>query len=130
MRLAMAAYYNRVASLFEASDRFEIVDIEGGGIGERKSVAITNNEVLAMVELLKEHHVGVLICGAISGCTFQAVEFSSIKVFPWVTGEMEKVLSAYLAGTMDSCLMPGCMGRHGRRMGRSGGRRGFRNMIH
>jgi len=130
MHLAMAAYYNRIASLFEASNRFEIVEIDGGSVGERKSVTIENNEVLAMVQLLKEHHTGVLICGAISGCMFQAVESSGITVFPWVTGDMEKVLSAYLTGKMENCLMPGCMGRRGYRMGRRGGRRGFRNMIH
>lgn len=128
MRLALAAYNNRIASLFEASDRFEIVEIDNGSISERKSISINDNCLPAMVQLLKHHGISTLVCGAISGCMFRTVEGSGIQVIPWITGELNSVIDAYLSREIENHLMPGCMGRHGRRMGRQGGRKGFRNV--
>lgn len=128
MHLALAAYNNRIASLFEASDRFEIIEIENGSVLERTSIPIHDNCLPAMVQQLKQHKICALICGAISGCMYRTIESHGIQVYPWVTGDLEVVLKAYLAGNIENHLMPGCMGRHGRRMGRQGGRQGFKKV--
>ena len=117
MSLALAVFKNRIASLFESSDRFIIIDLSSQNRDESLIVTITNNSPTALLQILTSNNVRVLICGAISDCMKQMLESQKIDVIPWITGEIENVVTAYKLGRLLSppFIMPGCRGIKGRR---------------
>ena len=68
--------------------------------------------------------VEVLICGAISRPLAEMITDSGIRLIPFLSGDVEEVIQAFLAGNLPNSafLMPGCCGR--RRRFRSGRGRG------
>jgi hypothetical protein len=37
-----------------------------------------------------------------------------IQVIPWISGEVDDVISAFKNNTLESCVMPGCLKTHRR----------------
>ena len=66
--------------------------------------------------------IQVLICGAISMEYAGLIEMYGIRIIPFVTGEIQRVLEAYLQGNLSGApyQMPGFRG--GRRYRHQGGR--------
>jgi hypothetical protein len=78
---------------------------------------------LSRIALLREQRVQVLICGAISGLQASIVRAWEIELIPFVAGEVDEILAAYVQDGLHSeqFAMPGCFGRkRRRRRGRSG----------
>ena len=119
MNLALAAYENRIASLFESLDRFIIIDSQSNNLQNSISIPVTDKSPMHLSHLLKTNKVELLICGAISGCIQQMLEAHNVQVIPWITGNLESVIHAYKMGEifLPQFTMPGCgkRGRHGRR---------------
>jgi len=61
--------------------------------------------------------VNVLICGSISNPLARLIEARGIRLVPWMTGPVDEVLQAYLAGALpaDRFAMPGRRGPGGPR---------------
>ena len=116
MNIALATYGDRIASLFESSDRFVIFDSNKQESKKTRTVIIRDNTAGTLLHELKAHDARVLICGAISGCTSQMLEGQGIQVIPWVTGYISDVIEAYRTRhlTSPAFIMPGCR-RRGRR---------------
>lgn len=119
MNIALATYKDRIASLFESSDRFIIFDSNKQEIQRPHTVLIRDNSASTLLHELKTHDARVVICGAISGCTSQMLEGQGIQVIPWVTGYINDVIEAYRNRhlTSPAFIMPGCRrrGRRGRK---------------
>ena len=122
MCLAIAAYENRMASLLETANQLVVVDLPPIDSKPKKIVAVIDNALPYLVQLLHRNNVTILICGAINGCMFRAIESMGIKVIPWITGNIDDIIAAYKNNTLEQCVMPGCLkghrrgnrGRHGR----------------
>jgi len=118
MSLALATYEDRIASLFESSDRFVVIDLPASTLENSRSIPVDDNSPPELLKLLKRNDVTVLICGAISGYNHHLLEVEGIQVIPWITGDLQRVAQAYFTGNLFSLpfVMPGCRrkGRHGR----------------
>ena len=126
MCIALAAFGNRIASLFESSDTFIIVKSPSYDIKNSKSITITNNSPNELLQLLKNSNAKILICGAISGCIRNLLEAQNIRVIPWITGDIQSVVQAFRSNNLSSSfIMPGCRRRG--RYGHYGFRRGQQN---
>ena len=128
MCLALATYQSRIASLFESSDKFIIIQSPLYEVKNSISIAISNNSPNELLQLLKDNNVRILICGAISGCMRQLLEAQNIRVIPWITGDIQCVVEAFRSNKLfsPSFIMPGCRG--GGRFGK-GQFRGGRKFI-
>ena len=120
MCLALAAYENRIASLLETANRLVVVELPPTGCKLKEIIAVIENTLPYLIKLLHKNNITVLICGAINGCMFNAIEHSGIHVIPWITGDVEDVLEAFKTNKLERCVMPGCSksyrrGRRGRR---------------
>jgi len=121
MCLALAAYENRMASLMETANQFVVVDLPPIDSKPKKIVAVIDHTLPYLMQLLHRNNVTILICGAINGCMFRAIESMGIKVIPWITGNIDDVLAAFKNNTLEQCVMPGCLKGHGRgKRGRHG----------
>lgn len=123
MYLALAVYNNRIASLFETANQFVILNLPVEDLSKKKTITIRNNSISALQQLLEENQVKILICGAIHSCVAGSLEAIGIQLIPWITGEINSVVKAFQAGSLENYSMPGRCGR--RRQGRLG-RRGRR----
>jgi predicted Fe-Mo cluster-binding NifX family protein len=124
MRIAIPEYDNQVATVMDFAGRLLLIDCETGQETERKTVDFSEQLVPAKVARLVDFGVNLLICGAISRPFSAMVLHSGIEIIPFISGNVDDVLSAYFRGYLvDSrFLMPGC--RVGQHWGRRGGRRG------
>jgi predicted Fe-Mo cluster-binding NifX family protein len=118
MKLAIPIWNDRVSSAFDFAHRLLLVDIERGHEIGRSEIPFPAKSDPEKVNGLKSSSVKVLICGAISRSLASQVRASGIKVLPYVVGQVDEVLKAYLAGRLihPKYILPGSW---------PGARRGF-----
>jgi len=126
MRVAIPHWQGRVSPVFDVAGNVLLVDIVDGKEQARQNVAIDAEQPQARANLLAEHGVTVLICGAISWPLERALFAAGIEVIPQTCGDVGQVVAAFTSGRLrqGAFLMPGCGGRGWRFRGRC--RRGRR----
>ena len=129
MRLAIPTWQGRVSPVFDSAQRLLIVDAADGSETGRSEEGLGSGLLPQRVARLKELGVDVLVCGAISRPLAGMIAASGIVLVPFISGECDEVLAAYLRGEIPSpqFLMPGCcgQGRGWRHRGRGRGGRGL-----
>jgi hypothetical protein len=63
-----------------------------------------------LIEHLKNMHVSLFTCGAISEFPFKLIEFSQVSIISFISGKVDDVLPAMKKGLsiVPRFLMPGC----------------------
>ena len=126
MKIAIPVWDDYVSSAFDFAHLLLLVDIENGSEIGRSEVPLKVESLPARAAKLKDLEVDVLVCGAISRALANMVAVSGIQVLPYVTGRVDDVLRAYLAGQLvqPQFALPGYW--PGARKGFGRWRRGFR----
>ncbi len=119
MKIAISMWNDRVSSAFDFAHRVLLVDIENDSETGRSEVSFPPESDLEKVNRLKTLSAEVLICGAISRSLALQVGASGIRVLPYVVGQVDEILKAYLTGELiqPQFALPGCW---------PGARKGFR----
>jgi predicted Fe-Mo cluster-binding NifX family protein len=129
MKVAIPIRNGRISPVFDVATRLLVVDFVNGEPGERSEFSIRESGGEVRAELLQELAVKILICGAISNQTARIIKRCGIDLRPWVVGEIEDVIDAYITCSLDAegFIMPGCRrGQGGGRGGMQGNRQGRR----
>ena len=100
MRIAIPIWDDRVSSAFDFAHRLLLVDIERGCEIKRKEISLLPESIPEKANRLKTLGVKVLICGAISRSLASQVMASGIRVLPYVVGQVDEILGAYLTGKL------------------------------
>ena len=100
MKLAIPIWNDRVSSAFDFAHKLLLVDIERGRETERSEIPFPPESDPEKANRLKTLRVEVLICGAISRSLASQVRASGIKVLPYVVGQVDEILKAYLTGRL------------------------------
>jgi predicted Fe-Mo cluster-binding NifX family protein len=100
MKIVIPVYGDHVSNVFDFAHTFLLVDIEKGQETNRTEIAMENQFLLQRAVQLKKLEADVLICGAISQELANMILSFGIKVFAFVTGNVDDVLSAYCAGQL------------------------------
>ena len=110
MKIAIPIYNGSISNVFDFAHRLFLVDIENGKEANRSEVALENQSLPQRVGKLKSLEVDVLVCGAISRVLANMITASGIELLPYVTGRIDDILQAYLAGQLvkPEFAMPGC----------------------
>ena len=119
MKVAIPVYGDYVSNVFDFAHRLLLVDIENGQETKRCEVELISRSLPERASQLKTLGVDVIVCGAVSRLLANMVTQLGIEVLPFVTGNVENVLGAYLTGQLvrPEFSMPGCW---------PGAQRGFR----
>lgn len=115
----MTVWGGRVSPVLDVSSRAILITVQDGQAGERTELELPGPDP-AKLAALRDQGVRTLLCGAVSrSLAVQAAAFG-LRLVPFLAGEVEEVLAAYLAGQLPhpSLLMPGCQNRRHGRMGR------------
>jgi len=126
MKLALAVWNGRISPVFDTSRQLLVIDAEDGKVVSRRDHEIETDDPLQKAARLTEFGVEALVCGAVSRPLAQLIEDRGIELIPFVAGDVEEIITAFLAGLLPSpdMAMPGCCGRRTR--GRQGQGRGCR----
>lgn len=127
-RVAIATWNGRVSPVFDTATQVLLVDFGDSGEVSRSTAAIAEAMPHRRILRLSELGADVLICGAISRPLAAMAEGAGVRIMPWIAGDVEEVLEAYVAGRLPGpqFMMPGCFcrgcgfGRGGRGRGRGG----------
>ena len=123
-KIALAVWGNILSPVFDSASTVLLADIKDGKVTASRTEALGPELPYSRALRLSEWGVQVLICGAISVGFARTIEVYGIEVIPFISGEVQQVLDAYLSGTLtaDVFHMPGFVGR-GRRNRYRGGRK-------
>ena len=127
MRMALPIWDGRISPVFDTARRLLVLEVEGAGALTRHEESLPEDMAAGRVSRLVGMGVGVLVCGAVSRPLAEMIAASGIRLIPFVSGDVEEVIQAFLAGKLPgpAFLMPGCSG--GQRRFRGGrGCRGWR----
>lgn len=116
-KIALAVWKNRISPVFDASRTILVLTLERQTVIGRELVVFANDNPVHKLRRLRELEIDRLVCGAISRELAQMLSARGIQTLPFVTGAVEEVLAAYLAGDLPNLrfAMPGCRGRCSRR---------------
>ncbi|MBW2146873.1 MAG: NifB/NifX family molybdenum-iron cluster-binding protein [Deltaproteobacteria bacterium] len=124
MKIALSVWEGRISPVFDTSRQLLVVDVEDGKPAFRSRERFRDEPPWRKIARLLEMDIEVLMCGAISRPLADRVSASGIRLIPFVAGNVEEVIDAYLSGALPGprFLMPGFC-RKGRRFrgGRFGG---------
>jgi predicted Fe-Mo cluster-binding NifX family protein len=116
-KVAFAAWSGRVAPVFDVARHVRLVEVESGNVLSETEETLPTGPVHAKGRRLAELGVKALVCGAVSRPVFSLIAAYDIRVIPFVAGDLEEVIQAYLHGKLETDVfaMPGFCGRRGRR---------------
>jgi predicted Fe-Mo cluster-binding NifX family protein len=132
MRVAIAVWGDEVATTFDFAGELVVVEVADGCELGRDLLKLDGVEPDAKERYVVDLGVQALLCGAISRGLMRWFRSDGVQVVPFVSGEMDEVLAAYLCGRLEDprFLQAGCRPgvrmrwRHGAgRCSRKGGRR-------
>ena len=114
MKAAFSYSGSRIAPVFDVADRICLVDTsDGQDRSSRETQQLTACLPVQKALQLAELGVEILVCGAISRSLNETIAAYGIKLIPFVAGELDEVIQAWISGKLDreSFIMPGCFGR-------------------
>jgi predicted Fe-Mo cluster-binding NifX family protein len=129
MKIAIPTWNGRVSPVFDTASRLLVVEVEEEGECSRFETDITDNFLPSKSIRLTGLGIDTLICGAISRPLAYMITTAGIKLIPWISGQVEDILQAFLKGNLFDMqfIMPGCASYWGKgprgRHGQGGGRR-------
>lgn len=130
-RVAVTICNGRISPVFEVARRLLLLEVEDGRVIGRREEPLECADPGQQTSRLSYFQPNVLICGAILRPQFNLLTACAIRVVPFVAGDVEAVITAYLQGSLNGAAwsMPGCCGRNGfgpmaGRSGRGCGRSG------
>ena len=123
MKVALTIWRNRISPVFDAAQQALVVQIADGSVIDRIYANLGPEWPYSRASKLSKMGVTTVICGAISLEFRQMLEACGIQVIPFITGELNRVLEAYLRGGLlrSTYFMPG-YGRGRRKRFRGGPR--------
>jgi predicted Fe-Mo cluster-binding NifX family protein len=121
MKIAIPVWQNSVSTVFDFANKLLLAEVGQENAINRMQVDLPDEPLPQKISRLRALDVDLLICGAISQPLAFMVMGAGIEVLPYVTGQIDDVLEAYISGRLMATrfLMPGCKRRKRRCFGRS-----------
>jgi predicted Fe-Mo cluster-binding NifX family protein len=118
MRTAFPYWQSRLAPVFDTARQILLVDFESAEITGQSDEILPETQPSLKILRLVELKIDTLVCGAISRPLRQMAAAHGIAVTPFIAGELEEIVSSWVAGRLETEIfaMPGCCQGLGRRL--------------
>jgi len=122
--VAIPTWNGRVSPVFDSASRLLVVEAGEEGECSRFETDISGDFLPGKIMRLSGLGIDTLICGAISRPVAYMITTAGIKLIPWISGQVEDVLQAFLKGSLfdRQFMMPGCASYWGKGLHRGRGR--------
>ena len=120
MFVAITVWGDRVSPVLDCAKNLLVVEISARQVVDRKTERFDSELLPQNLIELSRQGVRLLICGAVSNELAMTVENCGIRLHPFLSGDVEKILEAVAHGrSVSAFAMPGCRctGRWGTRRG-------------
>ncbi|GAB7079991.1 NifB/NifX family molybdenum-iron cluster-binding protein [Megalodesulfovibrio paquesii] len=107
MRVCLATYGERLASLLETASELQFYESRAGELDSRGFVPMPKGGPIALAETLHSAGIRTLVCGAVSEHYAEHLHRAGIRLSPWIAGDVNRVLDHWLAGRLERLSMPG-----------------------
>lgn len=131
VKAAFASWNDRIAPVFDVAQWIQLVETDTGQIINQNRASVAGETPSQKASRLAELEVGILVCGAISRPMQAVITAYGIEVIPFIAGNLQEVIQAWLCGKLagsNEYLMPGCKGAGGRRAQKNHGTKWSQNM--
>jgi len=108
MRICLACYRDRLASVYENADRYKLFDIRDNDIYPAGRLSLPSKDPMDRTSAILACGVSYLLCGAICAEDKARLERAGVGVVPWLTGSIAQAVAALRADDLASLAMPGC----------------------
>ena len=110
MRTAYSIWQGRIAPVFDVSSTILVRETDNGKLLSEKTVTLPAGSVYHKGLVLAENMVAALVCGAVSRDAAAVLVSFSIKIVPFVSGQLEEVIAAFEQDRLQEnrFMMPGC----------------------
>jgi predicted Fe-Mo cluster-binding NifX family protein len=122
VRVAIPVWNQRVSPVLDTAKTLMIVNVEGNREVDRTEAPLRDKSLVLRCSHIRDLNIQTLLCGAVSQPLFEMLTAAGIKILPWISGQVEEVLGAYLSGSLTHPRfhMPGCGKHFGRKRFRGG----------
>ncbi|MBQ2402184.1 MAG: NifB/NifX family molybdenum-iron cluster-binding protein [Lachnospiraceae bacterium] len=101
MRIAVTYENGQIFQHFGHTEQFKVYTIEDGKIVASEVIDTNGSGHGALAGVLSGLNADVLICGGIGGGARMALDAAGIKLYGGVTGDADKAVEAFIAGSLD-----------------------------
>jgi len=115
MKIAIPAFQTKISPRFDSTQGFILLQIEKSNVMKREELPTKDWPSSAKIKQLVDLGVDTLICGGIDLESMQQLNFNGIKIYSWITGEIEDAVTRFLNQGLESGII---LGARGRRKGR------------
>ncbi len=102
MKIAIPFFQNRVSNRLDCCENILLATVEGGKVAQKKKMRLLKNRPVFLSEVLSELGVEILICGAIPETYLEQMEKQGIRVYSFVSGDIDHVLKQFLKNKLDN----------------------------
>lgn len=108
--LAIPVWDDMVSTTFDFARKLLVVETDGGKEISRREIPLGDEAPAVRARRMQDLGVEVILCGAVSQPLAQAVSRAGIQTIPYVSGQVDNVLAAYLCERLAEprFLQPGC----------------------
>lgn len=100
MIVALSVWQGRISPVFDTAGQLWLIEVEAGREVSRREEPLKEGMFHQKAAKLSQLGVEVLLCGAISRPFAFMLASSGIQVVPFLTGDAQQVLDAFLAGKL------------------------------
>jgi predicted Fe-Mo cluster-binding NifX family protein len=100
MKVVLTVWENRISPVADSARQLLVVDVENQTIRDKRTEYLNRESVFYRARRLADLEVKIFICGAISDFFASLVEGYGIRLIPFIRGQADEVLDAYL----EDCL--------------------------
>ena len=115
MKIAIPIFHTKISPRFDSTQEFILLQIEKSNVTKREKLPTKEWPPSAKIKQLVDLDVDTLICGGIDLESMQQLNFNGIKIYSWITGEIDDAVTRFLNQGLESGII---LGPHGRRKGR------------
>ena len=115
MKIAIPVFRTKISPRFDSTQGFILLQIEKRNVMKREELPTKDWPSSAKIKQLVDLGVDTLICGGIDLESMQQLNFNGVKIYSWITGEIEDAVTRFLKQGLESGII---LGTRGRRKGR------------
>jgi len=105
VKVAIPQFNGRVSPRFDYAPDFLILRLEDNKELDRKVISTRGLGPWRMIHLLEAEEVEAVVCGGIENFWAENLERGGIRIYPWVSGEIENVIHLLCQGKMRPNIM-------------------------
>jgi len=115
MKIAIPVFQTKISPRFDSTQGFILLQIEKNNVIKRENLTTKDWPSSAKIKQLVDLEVDTMICGGIDLESMHQLNFSGIKIYSWITGEIEDAVTRFLDQGLESGII---LGPRGQRKGR------------